>query len=572
LLNGYTQEELEAAGLDDFRVFLCEVWAFLNLPKPTRMQLNIARWLQKGPRRMILMAFRGVGKSWITVAFVLWTLLLDPQKKIMVVSANQDLANEFSKFCLQLINGMPLLQHLKPRADQRSSGIAFDVGPALPDKSPSVKSVGITGQLTGSRADLIVPDDIEVPKNTVTHLMRQRLAELVKEFDAVLKPGGRVVYLGTPQIEESLYVKLEDRGYETRIWPAEVPVSVNAYRGHLAPMVAAMIAAGVPVGTPTDTRFGVQDLMERRASYGKAGYALQFMLDTSPSDKEAHPLKLHDLIVMDFDQYMAPVQIAWGGAPQLVIENLMAGGFDGDLYHRPAWQSPEMARFSATVMAIDPSGMGKDETAYAIVKYLHGVLYVVDVGGYIDGYGEGTLKALAGKALRWGVNDIIIEENYGGGMFNRLLEPHLRAAFMEHDDRKADGRTGAAGRIDEEWNGWSSTQKEARILDTMLPVIESHRLVVSRKVIEEDIRQQHEQPYYSFIYQFTRMKREKNAIAHEDRLEAVSMACAYYTEKMNRDSKKALQQHKAAALDAELRQFKKHVFGMPKVTGPNWMN
>lgn len=178
----YTQEQIKEAGLDDFRVFLRAVWAHLGLPAPTPTQLDMAYWLQHGPKRGILQAFRGVGKSWITVAFVLWTLLLDPQKKIMVVSANETLASDFTRFCFQLIHGMPVLQHLAPRADQRKASDRFDVGPARPSKDPSLKSVGITGQLTGSRADIIIPDDVEIPKNSYTHLLREKLSESVKEI------------------------------------------------------------------------------------------------------------------------------------------------------------------------------------------------------------------------------------------------------------------------------------------------------------------------------------------------------------------------------------------------------
>jgi hypothetical protein len=210
----YTVKQIEDAGLDDFRVFLRQVWDFLALPRPTPVQNAIGWLLQHGPRRLILCAFRGVGKSWITVAFVLWCLLLDPQKKILVVSANQQLADDFSKFCKQLIHQMPMLQHLAPREGQRDSAITFDVGPATPSKDPSVKSAGITGQITGNRADIIIPDDLEVPKNSHTVLLRSRIGELVKEFDAILKPGGRIIYLGTPQVEDSLYPKLLKRGYE----------------------------------------------------------------------------------------------------------------------------------------------------------------------------------------------------------------------------------------------------------------------------------------------------------------------------------------------------------------------
>lgn len=557
----FSEEELKAEGLDDFRVFLCHVWAYLGLPQPTKVQLDIAYYLQHGPRRKIIEAFRGVGKSWITVAFVLWVLLLNPQAKVMVVSAGENLAGDFSKFCMQLIQGMPLLQHLAPRPGQRTSGVGFDVGPATPSKDPSVKSVGITGQLTGSRADLIIADDIETPKNSYTHLLRERLAELVKEFDAVLKPEGRVVYLGTPQIEGSLYNRLwKDRGYDVRIWPAEIPKDTARYAGKLAPRILSLINRSLKPGRPTDPkRFGEMDLMERMVSYGASGYALQFMLDTSPSDTDRYPLKLRDLIIHDCDATLAHVNIVWGSTRELVLQDLVSGGIDQDCYHRPAYKSPEMSKYTGTVMAIDPSGRGKDETAYAIVRYAHGMLYLVDSGGFVDGFGEQTLETLARKAARHGVNYVIIEENYGGGMFNKLLQPYLARLHPTGEDEKDGQRRG--GHIDDEWNGWSKGQKELRILDTLEPILANHRLVVDRKVIEKDLEQQREAPQYSLVHQLTRMSRVKGALQHEDRLEALSMACGYFVDKMARDQKKVLQQHKRSLMDKELKSYMNHVFG-----------
>lgn len=557
-MDRFSPEEIRQEGLDDFRVFLMHVWAYLGLPEPTPVQLDIAKYLQHGPRRKIVEAFRGVGKSWVTVAFVLWVLLLNPQTKVMVVSAGEALAGDFTKFCLQLIRGMPLLQHLSPMDGQRCSAFAFDVGPASPSKDPSVKSVGITGQLTGSRADLIIADDIETPKNSYTHLLRERLAELVKEFDAVLKPDGRVTYLGTPQIEGSLYNRLwKERGYDIRIWPSEVPADTNRYAGKLSQFVQRMMGKGAKAGTPTDPmRFDSPDLMERRASYGHAGYALQFMLDTSPSDVDRFPLKLKDLIIHDCDSEVAHVKLVWGGTKDLVIQDLQAGGIEGDCYHRPAWRSEEMAKYTGTVMAIDPSGKGKDETAYAIVKYAYGMLYLVDSGGFIDGFGEATLQALAGKCARHKVNDVIIEENYGGGMFNQLLKPHLI-------------RVGQ-GRIDEEWNGWSSTQKELRVLDTLEPIFQNHRLVIDRRVIEADLRQQQDQSRYSLVQQITRMCRQKGALPNEDRLEALSMACGYFVEKMARDQNRVLDQHKSSLMQKEIRRYMDHVMGRKAPRALKW--
>lgn len=292
----------------DFRNFLWMVWQHLGLPKPTPVQYDIAQFLQKGPRRSVIEAFRGVGKSWVTSAFVCWLLYCNPQLKIMVVSASKNRADDFSTFTLRLINDIELLNFLRPRDDQRSSKIAFDVGPAKPDHSPSVKSVGITGQLTGSRADYIIADDIEVVGNSATQALRDKLGELVKEFDAVLKPGGRVIYLGTPQCEQSLYNSLPERGYVVRIWPARYPTADKRekYGAKLAPFIANILDKHPHLeGHSTDPdRFSDEDLMEREMSYGRSGFALQFQLDTSLSDADRYPLRLRDLVVLPLIPYV----------------------------------------------------------------------------------------------------------------------------------------------------------------------------------------------------------------------------------------------------------------------------
>ncbi len=301
---------------DDFRNFIFDLWSHLNLPSPTPLQYDIALYLQHGPRRRMIEGFRGVAKSFLSAGYVCWKLWKNPQLKIMVVSASKERADAFSVFVKQIIESFEPLSHLRPRSDQRNSNLAFDVGPATPDQSPSVKSVGITGQLTGSRADIIIPDDIEVPKNSMTVVQREKLAELIKEFDAVIKPGGEIVYLGTPQTEESIYNKLPERGYDIRVWPARYPKDAKQramYGDRLAPIIALAFDANPALAwTPTDPiRFNEADLQEREASYGRSGFALQFMLDTTLSDAERYPLKLADFIVMDIDREVA--LSAWCG-------------------------------------------------------------------------------------------------------------------------------------------------------------------------------------------------------------------------------------------------------------------
>lgn len=538
----------------DFRVFMYMVWKHLNLPEPTPVQYDIAHYLQNGPRRSMVEAFRGVGKSWITSAFVCWELWRDPQQKILVVSASKERADAFSTFVKRLINEIPVLQHLKPKADQRDSVISFDVGPAKADHSPSVKSVGITGQITGSRADILISDDVEVPSNSMTQMQRDKLSEAVKEYDAILKPGGRIIYLGTPQTEMSLYNQLPERGYEIRIWPALYPMfsKIASYLGRLAPMVTKALEKDSTLqGKPVDPkRFNEQDLMERAASYGRAGFALQFMLDTSLSDGDRYPLKLQDLVVMNLNPTMAHVKLAWAAAPELVLNDLPAIGLTGDRFYRPMWLADDMTEYTGCVMAIDPSGRGQDETGFAIIKVLAGNLFLVAAGGLKGGYDDSTLMALANLAKMHQVNHVIIEANFGDGMYTKLITPFFAKA-------------GHKVLVEEVKH---STQKEARIIDTLEPVLSTHRLIVDQRVIEQDYKTAETDTKYSLFYQLTRITRDKGALAHDDRLDALAIAVAYWVEHMARDNDKALESIRSKAMQDELKRWKQGILGKGMVS------
>lgn len=545
----------------DFRLFLYLVWDFLGLPPPTPLQLDIAAYLQNGPRRSIISGFRGVAKSWITSAFVVWLLFCDPQLNILVVSASKPRADDFSTFTLRLINEIPILQHLIPSEDQRCSKIAFDVGPARASHAPSVKSAGITGQITGSRADVIVADDVEVPSNSATQGMREYLSTLVKEFESILKPedqarNPRIIFLGTPQTEQTVYnLLVKERGYEKRVWPARFPnpKQRSAYGKTLAPFLAKQLDKDPTLGTrfhgrgaPTDpTRFTHEDLMEREGAIGKSTFALQFMLDTTMSDAERYPLRLSDLIVVDLNHEKGPVDMTWGSDPALVIKDVPNVGFTGDRIHGPFFLNDGLfEKYSGTVMAIDPAGRGTDEVGYAIVAFMYGRLYLLDAGGLRGGYEDKNLEWLARRAKQYGVNKIIVEPNFGDGMFNKLLKPVLGRIYpctVEDSER-------------------SSAQKEQRIIDTIEPVINQHRLVVDKGLFQRDFDSVEDYPIetaeqYRLFYQFTRITRDRGSIRKDDRLDALALAIHYWTKEMDRDASKAEQSHADRMKDQAIKDF-----------------
>lgn len=548
-----------------FLKFLWFVWTrVLLLPEPDRVQLDIARYLAGGPRRRFIQAFRGVGKTFITAAYVVWRLWKNPDLKVAIVSANETLATEIAGFIKQIIEhpaGEGLWDELRARQGQRQSALAFDVGPAKPDKSPSVKAMSIVGQLTGSRADLILFDDVEVPKNSETETMREKLENKTKEGAALLKPGGEILYLGTPQSEQSIYRNLPGKGYDVRVWPARYPTreKLANYAGFLAPMLLRDIEQNPDLckptmsqlgGAPTNpVRFHDMDLMEREEEYKAAGFLLQFQLDTTLSDAERYPLKTRDLIVIDIDKKLGPARLIWAQNPDLAIKDIENLGFDGDRLYRPMWTSNDYLPFTGTAMHIDPSGRGRDRTTYVVTKFLAGYIFVTAWGGFQDGYGEATLTALASIAAEHEVNIIVPEDNFGDGMFGKLLEPYVNAIRpCRVEGKRAQG------------------QKELRIIGALEPVMKQHRLVIDQSVLREDLKQP---AAHSGLFQITHMQATRGALKHDDMADVLAAGVAHWVEYLNADAKKA-EADRIAAQERELeRRFFSHAVGASFTKAPS---
>lgn len=549
--------------LKDFRNFLYLIWKHLSLPQPTPVQYDIANYIQSSEKRLIINAFRGVGKSWICSAYVCHQLLLDPQKNILVVSASKNRADDFSTFTLRLINEVDILSHLKPLDTQRQSKVSFDVRLARASHAPSVKSLGITSQLTGSRSDIVVADDVESANNSATMGMRDKLSEQVKEFESIIKPNGRIIFLGTMQNEMSLYNQLPNRGYKQRIWPALYPneKQLQSFGRTLAPLIKNTWNNDL-VGKPTDPkRFDIDDLNQRLFSYGKSGFNLQFMLDTALSDEDKYPIKLKDLIVMSTNPTTAPEKVIWASSPELRHNDLPCVGLHNDAYYRPMQIQGDWLPYQGSVMAIDPSGRGENETAYAVIKMLNGNLYLTDAGGLIGGYTDKTLQDLANIAKKETVNVIIVEENYGGGMFTKLLLPFVYKTYPVTIEEIR-----------------HNIAKEKRIIDTLEPLIQQHRLVINETIITKDYhstmeKYQNEKALrYQLFYQMSRIGRDKGSISIDDRIDVLAMACGYFVKQIARDQETAVKQRKNELLNKKLQIFMNHNRFKKKSNNLKWFN
>ena len=488
-----------------------------------------------------------------------------------------------SIFLQKLIIETPWLKHLRPPAeDSRWSRISFDVN-CSPHQAPSVKSVGITGQLTGSRADLMILDDIEVPGNSMTELMREKLLQLCTEAESILTPkeDSRIMYLGTPQTTFTVYRKLAERSYRPFVWPARDPRSLSNYEGLLAPALQEDIDMGAESWGVTDPdRFDEDDLIEREASMGRSNFMLQFMLDTTLSDAEKFPLKLADLVVTSVNPTTAPDAVVWGSDPSNLIKDLPTVGLPGDYFYSPMQLQGEWSPYTETICSVDPSGRGSDETAAAFISQKNGYLYVHEMRAYRDGYTDSTLLDILRGCKKYNVSKILIESNFGDGIVCELFRKHLQQTKQAIDIEETR----------------ANVRKEDRIIDSLEPVLNQHRLVVDRSLVDWDYNSNKDAPpeerlLYMLFYQWSRMCREKGAVKHDDRLDCLAQGVKYFTDALSISAYEAVKLRKQEewlydleswqddpqsavnhfALGMTLDQKRKAAGNSPKSVTPTWV-
>ena len=513
---------------------------------PTPVQMQIIDWLENGPKRRIAAAFRGCGKSTLSAMYLLWRLYINPEEKCLVISASMSRAEAMSAWMLKTLGDVEWLRHMLPDShDGRYSRIAFDVGTCdFIEQSPSVRAAGITGQVTGSRASVILVDDCETPTTALTQVQREKLRNTLNEMEAILKPGpeSEIIYLGTPHsATDSIYFALNrDLNYAMRMWPGRVPKDITPYKGCLAPLIEEQM--GKRDGKPTDTRFSEEELLQRELSMSNMQYKLQYQLDATLSDTERYPLRCGDFMVIDIDQYLPEVMI-YEKSKHLAIEDLPCCG----MAHDPRFYRPNRVEGSIdvedvpTVMALDPSGGGADEFAWSVVKAWAGNYYVVASGGQLGGVSEKLWKAVAALAKRFHVNEILVETNFGGlEVYAQVLKPYLL-------------KVGAECRIEPIR---SNQRKEVRIIDTLAPVLQTHRVGVDRRVVEKDAELVREAKddrdvSYSLFYQLTRLTHDRGSLLHDDRVDALAMAIAWLQEQAAQDQNKAMSNRAQELLEAQ---------------------
>lgn len=246
------------------------VWLWNRMQQrgtPT-LHLTMSRWLHNTwrdhDRRLLLMVFRDAGKSTLVGLYCAWLLACRPALRILVVSAESQLALKMTRNVRRIIERHPATGHLLPERPEQWASDQLTVKREVELRDPSLLARGLSGNLTGCRADVVICDDTEVPNTCDTPAKREDLRARLSELGFVLTPDGTMLYVGTPHSFYSIYAE-EAREGEQRPF-------LNGYERLTLPVLDEQGTSRWP------DRFPDEAIEEIRRSSGEARFRSQMLL------------------------------------------------------------------------------------------------------------------------------------------------------------------------------------------------------------------------------------------------------------------------------------------------------
>ncbi len=429
------------SGPHTFRQFVW-LWNVVQRFPTPELHTQIARWLEdcwdRRRTRLLLMVFRNAGKSTLTGLFCAWLLMRNPDLRLLVVSAEQSLATRMTRNIRRIIERHPLVRKLLPGRLTSWAADHLTVERNVDHRDPSVMARGITANITGARADVIVCDDVEVPRNCDTPAKRADLRERLNELSFVLSPGGTMLYIGTPHHYHSIYGDKAMPEY-----------------GEERPFLAGFERLVLPIldeqgRSRWPERFPNEEIERIRSETGPARFRSQMLLQPTP---------LHD-VRLDPDKLIAyEEEISVTEANRTLL--LRIG--DKRMISASCWWDPAMGRpggGDASVVA----ALFVDEAGHF---HLHDIRYLeARLEGPDDDEATAMCRQVARFAAALELPSITVETNGLGKFLPALLRREIakmRAAISVREHV-------------------STIAKERRILDAFDPVLAARRLHAHRRV------------------------------------------------------------------------------------------
>lgn len=409
------------------------------------IHLKIIRWLSdcwiEGERELLLMAFRNSGKSTLVGLFCAWLLLQDANLRILVLAGEFSLAKKMVRNVRRLIERHPLTAPLYPTGDQVWAADQFTVRRRAELRDPSMLAKGVSANITGLRADVLICDDVEIPNNSDTTRKRQLLRERLQEAEYVLSPNGTKLYVGTPHSYYSIYRRPEETGAEA------IGALLKGYRRLELPILTENGKSAWP------ERFSERKVQEILESTGPAKFQSQMMLKASPmTECRLDPSRLrsygHALVYQECNK---TATLTLGNSRLVSVS----------CWWDPSYGAPDKGD-SSVVAAVFTDEVGS--------YWLHRVEYLIHDPLLADEIDEATqlCRQVADIVRELHLPAVTVETNGIGRFLAGLLRQQFRrnglnSAVLEHTSR---------------------TNKDIRILEAFDAVLAAGRLAVHENVLK----------------------------------------------------------------------------------------
>ena len=549
MLNKRKFKPLSKTFYDSFPLFLIQVWKMMGHPYPTELQLDVARYIQEGQEKVkgtdktvlnIVFAFRGLGKSQIAIAYAAWRLRREPNLQVFIISQSERFAINFTNSFINLIENKQyhydFLRCLTAGPNDESSKMIYRVGPSTnkTEPTPSLTSKGMSSQIASARSALVIADDVSA-SSFDTVLQREALRRTFENLvpllvsPSIIEIGNpEILVLGTPNSNNSIYYELRDKyKYNMRIWTIKYPNlndNENIYKGCLAPIIQERITEENIGKTTEPLRFSDERIKDIEITMGSAYFQQQMMLNTKLIDADKYPLKIQNIQVLSYDPFAgeAPGTFKNTFRNDFLLRNhkgkiIDSVGLDGDLWYE-SMDIGEDRKYQYTIMALDPSGknVGSDAFACVILSVIGSNIYIRHIYSNIDGLTPEMNNKLIQMCIDYEVNEIFVEDKDGSytDLLNMIIRDHWTCG------------------VHKTWPG-GNMHKEDRIIKWIAPVLNSHKLAITRSIIGLDINNSKNMTLntrstggahdYSLFYQLTHIYNEKNALVHDDMVDCLAM-------------------------------------------------
>lgn len=408
------------------------------------IHFQIASWLaerwQSDDHDLLLTAFRSSGKSTLVGLFASWLLANDPECRILVLAADHQLATKMVRTVRRVLERHPLTLELRPRAAEEWASDRFTVNRFGTHRDPSMLAKGITANITGSRADIVICDDVEVPNTCDTPTKRMELRERLDEIDFVLVPGGTRLFVGTPHTYHSIYTDTPRRDTGEK-----VPY-LNDFQRLSLPIIDDAGESRWP------DRFSISHIQAIQKRAGPAKFLSQMMLE--PTDITEARLNPERMIPYD-----TPLDYRESnGVP--ILEIGRARMVSATCFWDPSFGRPGRGDSCAIAIVFSDAEGG---------RWLHDVEYLTHVPELAADIDEATqlCRQVVTFVRRYYVPSITVEINGLGRFLPGLL-------------RREIARGGLASGVLEHT---STRNKSARILSAFDALLAAGRLHVSDRVL-----------------------------------------------------------------------------------------